>query len=131
MFYDFWHAFLYFTVPKTKILGGDNLYVSVGSEVNITCVITDCPEPPTYVFWYHGNRMINFDTTRGDIIVQKAGNDTAISRLRIKNAQPSDSGNYSCCPSNAEAASIFVNVLRGEIFSYNHKIQPKVHILNL
>lgn len=59
--------------------------------------------------------MINFDTTRGDIIVQKAGNDTAISRLRIKNAQPSDSGNYSCCPSNAEAASVFVNVLRGEI----------------
>lgn len=106
---------IFFSVPKSKILGGENLYVSVGSEVNITCVITDSPEPPTYVFWYHGNRMINFDPTRGNIIVQKAGNDTAISRLRIKNAQTADSGNYSCCPSNADAASIFVHVLRGKM----------------
>ncbi|XP_054719809.1 zwei Ig domain protein zig-8-like [Uloborus diversus] len=108
------YVYLKVLVPKTKILGGGDFYVNVGSELNLTCVITDCPEPPAFVFWYRDSRMINYDTARGDITVQKAGNDTAISRLRIKNAQTSDSGNYSCCPSNADAASIFVHVLKGE-----------------
>ncbi|XP_035227493.1 zwei Ig domain protein zig-8-like, partial [Stegodyphus dumicola] len=108
------YVYLKVLVPKTKIVGGENFYVSVGSDANITCVITDCPEPPAYVFWYHNGVMINYDTKRGDITVQKAGNDTVISRLKIKNAQPSDSGNYSCSPSNADSASIFVHVLRGE-----------------
>ncbi|KFM72123.1 Neurotrimin, partial [Stegodyphus mimosarum] len=108
------YVYLKVLVPKTKIVGGENFYVSVGSDANITCVITDCPEPPAYVFWYHNGVMINYDVTRGDITVQKAGNDTVISRLKIKNAQPSDSGNYSCSPSNADSASIFVHVLRGE-----------------
>ncbi|PRD30758.1 UNVERIFIED_CONTAM: zig-8 [Trichonephila clavipes] len=101
-------------IPKTKILGSGNFYVSVGSEINLTCVITDCPEPPAYVFWYHDSRMINFDPGRVNIALQKAGNNTAISRLRIKNAEASDSGNYSCSPSNADVASIFVHVLKGE-----------------
>ncbi|XP_021004642.2 neurotrimin isoform X2 [Parasteatoda tepidariorum] len=108
------YVWLKVIVPKTKILGGTNFYVSVGSEVNLTCVITDCPEMPAYVFWYHGSRMINFDKGRAEIVLQKAGNNTAISRLRIKNALPSDTGNYSCSPSNADVASIFVDVLKGE-----------------
>ncbi|GFY51608.1 neurotrimin [Trichonephila inaurata madagascariensis] len=108
------YVFLKVIVPKTKILGSGNFYVSVGSEINLTCVITDCPEPPAYVFWYHDSRMINFDPGRVNIALQKAGNNTAISRLRIKNAEASDSGNYSCSPSNADVASIFVHVLKGE-----------------
>ncbi|CAL1269468.1 unnamed protein product [Larinioides sclopetarius] len=108
------YVFLKVIVPKTKILGSGNFYVSVGSEINLTCVITDCPEPPAYVFWYHDSRMINFDPGRINIALQKAGNNTAISRLRIKNAEASDTGNYSCSPSNADVASIFVHVLKGE-----------------
>ncbi|GIY20692.1 neurotrimin [Caerostris extrusa] len=55
------YVYLKVIVPKAKILGSGNFYVSVGSEIEMTCVITDCPEPPTYVFWYHESRMINFD----------------------------------------------------------------------
>lgn len=58
--------------------------------------------------------MINYDSSGGEITVQKAGEDQALSRLFIKNAQPSDSGNYTCCPSNADATSISVHVLNGE-----------------
>lgn len=108
------HVYLKVLVPKTRIDGGPNFYVGVGSQVNLTCIISDCPEPPAFVFWYHDNRMINYDSSRGQISTQKAFENTAISRLFIRSAQTSDSGNYSCCPSNAEAASIFVHVVRGE-----------------
>ncbi|KAG8200996.1 hypothetical protein JTE90_021459 [Oedothorax gibbosus] len=108
------YVYLKVIVPKTEILGSSNFYVSVGSEINLTCIITDCPEPPAYVFWYHDARMINFSPQRVSIALQKAGNNTAISRLKIKKAEPSDTGNYSCSPSNANVASIFVHVLQGE-----------------
>ncbi|GBM92483.1 hypothetical protein AVEN_210053-1 [Araneus ventricosus] len=101
-------------VPKSSIREAPDLYVKTGSSINLTCIISQSPEPPVFVFWYHNDRMINYDSSGGDISVHKAGQDTAISRLFIKNAQPSDSGNYTCCPSNADASSISVHVLNGE-----------------
>ncbi|KAG8201003.1 hypothetical protein JTE90_021465 [Oedothorax gibbosus] len=101
-------------VPKSSIREAPDLYVKTGSSINLTCVISQSPEPPVFVFWYHNDRMINYDSSGGEITVQKAGQDTAVSRLFIRNAQPGDSGNYTCCPSNADASSISVHVLNGE-----------------
>ncbi|XP_054719821.1 zwei Ig domain protein zig-8-like [Uloborus diversus] len=101
-------------VPKSSIREAPDLYVKTGSSINLTCVISQSPEPPVFVFWYHNERMINYDSSGGEITVHKAGQDTAVSRLFIKNAQPNDSGNYTCCPSNADATSISVHVLNGE-----------------
>ncbi|GFY69128.1 ig-like domain-containing protein [Trichonephila inaurata madagascariensis] len=110
-------------VPKSSIREAPDLYVKTGSSINLTCIISKSPEPPVFVFWYHNDRMINYDSSGGDISVHKAGQDTAISRLFIKNAQPSDSGNYTCCPSNADASSISVHVLNG-------KFTNSIHLIN-
>ncbi|CAL1300946.1 unnamed protein product [Larinioides sclopetarius] len=99
---------------KASIEGAPDIYVKSGSSINLTCVITQSPVHPAFVFWYHDERMINYDSSKGLIAVQKAGSDTAVSKLFIKDVQPSDSGNYTCCPSNAEATSITVHVLNGE-----------------
>ncbi|XP_067143604.1 V-set and immunoglobulin domain-containing protein 10-like [Centruroides vittatus] len=107
-------VFLTVVVPKASIRESPDLYVKTGSSINLTCLINQSPEPPAFVFWYHNDRMINYDSTRGEINLQKAGEDTAISRLYITNAQPIDSGNYTCGPSNADATSISVHVLNGE-----------------
>ncbi|XP_023218314.1 zwei Ig domain protein zig-8-like [Centruroides sculpturatus] len=107
-------SLFFFLVPKAKIPGATDLYVKAGSDINLTCIISQSPEPPSFVFWYHDNRMINYDSSKGDTTVQKASGDTAISRLTIRDAQPEDSGNYTCGPSNADATSILVHVLRGE-----------------
>nr|XP_042912537.1 uncharacterized protein LOC122272678 [Parasteatoda tepidariorum] len=93
---------------------GPDMYVEVGSSINLTCVIVDSPEAPAYVFWYHESNMINYDSSRGTVTVQKGGGNTAVSRLRIRDAQPSDSGNYTCSPSNAGAVSSIVYVVKGE-----------------
>lgn len=105
---------LWVVVPQAKILEGPDMYVEVGSSINLTCVIMDSPEAPAFVFWYQDDRMINYDSSRGSITLQKAGGNTAISRLRIKEAQPYDSGNYTCCPSNADSVSTIVYVVKGE-----------------
>lgn len=67
-------------------------------------------------------QVINFDSPRGGIsLVTEKGPETT-SRLMIQKAVLSDSGIYTCEPSNANPSSIKVHVVNGkfhEIFE-NH-----------
>ena len=62
-----------------------------------------------YVFWYHNERMINYDSERGISVTTTPGRRTH-SQLSIKKADVSDSGNYTCAPSSSLPASIHVFV---------------------
>lgn len=101
------------------MVGGPDMFVRAGAIINLTCIISRSPDPPAFVFWYHNDRMINYDYNsigRGEITVNKHPEkmDTAISRLVIRGAKLSDSGNYTCTPSNAPPASIWLHVLQGK-----------------
>lgn len=100
-------------IPEAFILGSGEHHVDVGSIINLVCIIEKSPTPPQYVFWYHNNRMINYDTTRGSVTVQTDPAPTQ-SRLTIRQAVEADSGNYTCSASNTKAASIFVYVTEGD-----------------
>ncbi|XP_029156318.1 zwei Ig domain protein zig-8 isoform X1 [Nylanderia fulva] len=100
-------------IPEAFILGSEEHHVDVGSIINLVCIIEKSPTPPQYVFWYHNNRMINYDTTRGSVTVQTDPGPTQ-SRLTIHQAVESDTGNYTCSASNTKPASIFVFVTEGD-----------------
>ncbi|XP_017762573.1 PREDICTED: lachesin-like [Eufriesea mexicana] len=100
-------------VPEAFILGSGEHHVDVGSIINLVCIIEKSPTPPQYVFWYHNNRMINYDTTRGSVTVQNNPNSTQ-SRLTIHQAVESDTGNYTCRSSNTKPAFIYVFVTEGD-----------------
>ncbi|XP_018377256.1 PREDICTED: hemicentin-2 isoform X1 [Trachymyrmex cornetzi] len=100
-------------IPEAFILGSDEHHVDVGSIINLVCIIEKSPTPPQYVFWYHNNRMINYDTTRGSVTVQTDPGPTQ-SRLTIRQAVETDTGNYTCSASNTKPASIFVFVTEGD-----------------
>ncbi|XP_022246815.1 zwei Ig domain protein zig-8-like [Limulus polyphemus] len=101
-------------VAEASIKGGPKIIVERGSSIELTCVISNSPEPPIFVFWYHDNRMINYDSKRGDISVQKAAAKTIISKLYIKDIGEAESGNYTCGPSNAGPTSVSVVISNGE-----------------
>ncbi|XP_041566740.1 protein CEPU-1 isoform X4 [Drosophila elegans] len=42
--------------PITSIPGGPEIYIDLGSTVNLTCVIKHLPDPPTSVHWTHNNQ---------------------------------------------------------------------------
>ncbi|CAN8004993.1 unnamed protein product [Ixodes hexagonus] len=110
-------------VARAEILGGTSqLFLKTGSTINLTCEISQSPEPPVFVFWYHNDRMINYDeTAKSEILVRKAGRNAAVSRLVIHDAMPADSGNYTCGPSNADATSVAIFVLNGKC------VRPRGH----
>ncbi|XP_052891364.1 fibroblast growth factor receptor-like 1 [Anopheles moucheti] len=98
-------------VPTATIIGGPDLHVDKGSTINLTCAVKYSPEPPAYIFWYHHDEVISYDSSRGGVSVITEKGDVTTSHLLIQNADLDDSGKYSCSPSNADVASVRVHVL--------------------
>lgn len=100
--------------PKTAILGGPDIHLKEGSTMNLSCIITDSPEPPSYIFWRHDDAIISYDSPRGGVSVITEKGDVTASFLVVQHAKPTDSGTYSCSPSLGDTVSVNVHVLRGE-----------------
>ncbi|XP_057368316.1 fibroblast growth factor receptor-like 1 isoform X2 [Daphnia carinata] len=101
--------------PKAVILGGPEFHVDVGSHVNLTCIVQYSPEPPEYVFWHHHDQELRHDSSRGGVaIVTDKTNQVTSTSLLLRQVRLSDSGKYSCTPSNADPASVTLHVLQGE-----------------
>jgi hypothetical protein len=61
-----------FTVPKVEIVDerGDSIpdkFYKAGSTIELKCVISQVAQPSSYVTWKHGQRLLNYDTSRGGI----------------------------------------------------------------
>ncbi|XP_053614507.1 hemicentin-2-like isoform X1 [Plodia interpunctella] len=104
---------LQIVVPEAFILGSGEHHVDLGSVIHLICIVEKSPTPPQYVFWYHNDRMINYDATRGGITVETEPGARTQSRLTVRGATLKDSGNYTCSASNTEPASIHVFVSEG------------------
>ncbi|UYV80571.1 Transposase [Cordylochernes scorpioides] len=98
-------------VPRAKIAGGPDLYVEAGSDINLTCTISQSPDMPAFVFWFHDDRMINYDGRRS-ISLSRLSHDRVQSSLLIRDAQLAYSGNYTCSSSNAEPVTVLVHVVK-------------------
>jgi len=92
--------------PESFIHGGEEYHVDTGSPVTLTCVIESAPIKPQYVFWYHNDRMVNYDTERGVEVSTTSREDRTESRLSFGDAAESDRGNFTCSPSNAAPATV-------------------------
>lgn len=60
------------------------------------------------------SQIITYDPTRSGVSVVTEKGDITRSFLLVQEAKPSDSGRYTCNPSNAQPKSITVHVLNGE-----------------
>ncbi|XP_046659186.1 zwei Ig domain protein zig-8-like [Homalodisca vitripennis] len=97
---------------RAEISGPSEKYLKLGSLLRLVCTLKQSPEPPVYVFWYHNNRMVNYDNDRGINVTSELAAKT--SSLVIASATRDHSGNYSCVPNNAQPASTVVHILNGE-----------------
>ncbi|XP_055311276.1 zwei Ig domain protein zig-8 isoform X1 [Sitodiplosis mosellana] len=116
---------------KAVVLGTADLYVKTGSDINLTCKISKGPHELGTVFWYKGNAIIDLITQENDIYsenVQRISVDTdwadgLISRLKIRQAVPNDTGNYTCVSTIAQAASVYAHVISGSLAEHPAAMQ--------
>ncbi|XP_069167214.1 limbic system-associated membrane protein isoform X2 [Procambarus clarkii] len=105
---------VWLTVVETRVLGGPDLYINFGSTINLTCIVNHSPEPPPYIFWYHENELLSYDSPRGGITVVTEHGPSSSSRLLIQKAAVSDAGRYTCRPANADPHHITVHIIPNE-----------------
>ncbi|XP_049792342.1 uncharacterized protein LOC126199464 [Schistocerca nitens] len=100
---------------QANIWGPEDVFVKKGSTISLTCSINVHSTPPGSVLWFHGASVVDFDSPRGGISLETEKTEAGTtSKLLVTKAQLADSGNYTCVPSNANPASVWVHVLNGE-----------------
>jgi hypothetical protein len=82
------------------------------------------------VKWGFLFQVISYDSNRGGVSVITEKGDVTTSFLLIQHADISDSGKYSCSPSNADVASVRVHVLNGELPTLFRIFSERVKISN-
>lgn len=88
-----------FPVSRAKILGNAELFIKSGSDISLTCVAVQAPEPPSFIYWYKGGTVINYSQRGGISVLTER--QTRTSKLVISRAIHTDSGNYTCAPSSS------------------------------
>ncbi|XP_046431361.1 protein sidekick-1-like isoform X3 [Neodiprion fabricii] len=104
---------------QAKISGPEDVYVKKGSTISLTCTVNVHSTPPSSVSWHHGVAIVDFDSPsvhhRGGVSLETEKTESGTtSKLLVTQARLTDSGNYTCIPSNANPASVMVHVLNGE-----------------
>ncbi|XP_035717732.1 basement membrane-specific heparan sulfate proteoglycan core protein-like isoform X2 [Vespa mandarinia] len=103
------------SAAQAKIQGQEDVYVKKGSTISLMCTVNVQSTPPSSVSWHHGGAVVDFDSPRGGVSLETEKTESGTtSRLLVTQARLSDSGNYTCIPSNANPASVMVHVLNGE-----------------
>lgn len=116
-----------FLDAQATISGPSEVYVKKGSTISLTCTVNVHSTPPSSVLWYHGQSVVDFDSPRGGISLETEKTESGTtSKLLVTKALLSDTGNYTCMPSNASPASAVVHVLNGKLLSrqfFRHILQ--------
>uniref|UniRef100_A0AAG5D5S0 Ig-like domain-containing protein n=2 Tax=Anopheles atroparvus TaxID=41427 RepID=A0AAG5D5S0_ANOAO len=107
---------------RARILGPTDIFLKSGSEITVVCVLQRGPHELGTVFWYKGNTLVEPITKENDVHSSEQGRitietdwaDVLTSRLKIKRAVQSDTGNYTCVPTMAKSASVYAHVISGE-----------------
>ncbi|XP_077270990.1 lachesin isoform X3 [Temnothorax americanus] len=97
---------------RAEIAGPAEKFVRPGSTLQLHCLVKKSTEVPSYLFWYHNFRMINYDVDQGvnvstDLVSRE-------SWLEVPRASDRHSGNYTCEASNAQPARVLVHVFKGD-----------------
>ncbi|XP_064542988.1 uncharacterized protein dpr13 [Drosophila montana] len=106
--------FLHLSVveARAEISGPPIRYLTPGSRLRLQCRVVQNTEASEYIFWYHDNRMINYDIDRGINVSTEP--DFQSSELTIQRTRREHSGNFTCVASNTQPASVLVHIFKGD-----------------
>lgn len=115
--------------PKTEIAGPSEVFLSKGSTLNLTCVITDGPSSQPFIIWTHNSKMLKYVGTEGGqlnandptVVTDNGlrhgggGGGRVMTRIVVAETDVQHSGTYKCEPGAAPTATVNVHVLDGKL----------------
>lgn len=64
-----------------EIVGAPDLHIDEGSSLRLECRLKKATENPAFVFWYHNNKMVNYDAQEGFSVTSTTMVDTDVTRV--------------------------------------------------
>ncbi|KAH0554060.1 uncharacterized protein LOC123263255 [Cotesia glomerata] len=104
--------FLEVVEASAEIDGPAEKFVRPGSTLQLHCQVKMSTEVPSYLFWFHNFRMINYDVDLGVNVSTDLTNRE--SWLYVPRALDRHSGNYTCKASNAQPTRVYVHIFNGD-----------------
>ena len=106
-------------VQQARIEGPSEIIIKNGSTISLTCLVNTHSENVGAVSWFRDTRHLDYDSPRGGVSLEVEKTPTkTTSKLFITRAVKSDSGNYTCAPQFADAASVSVHVVSGKLLQF-------------
>jgi len=108
------------TEPSAQILGEKDLYVEVGRNINMTCVVDQLVQDS--VRWTHqdehnNTQELNYMTQEKDVsVLTRRGNPT-ISVFILYDVVKSDAGEYSCVAEGSKSPMVNVHIIEEDVTS--------------
>lgn len=102
--------------PQVTMEGPSERHIQQGSVLAITCVVRHPPrEAPDHILWFHGTTNIDYDSTRGGVSIQtEKKSRMTVSKLMLSAVDSTDTGEYSCSPTDLQPAVVTVHVQDGQ-----------------
>ena len=107
--------FLLFSDSRAYLHASRDLHVQTGSKLTLSCAVKSSSAHPDYVYWYRNEDVLNYSPHVKIEDALSPDEQPLVSKLSVDNVQRSHSGNYTCAPSNAKAASVLVHVVDGKV----------------
>ncbi|KAK3872377.1 hypothetical protein Pcinc_022592 [Petrolisthes cinctipes] len=103
-------------VQQAQIQGPREVFIQSGSTIKLKCLVNTHSDNVGAVVWFRDASELDYDSSRGgvSIEIEKTPTRTTTSKLFLTRATKADSGNYTCSPKFADAASVTVHVVNGE-----------------
>ncbi|XP_068215664.1 zwei Ig domain protein zig-8-like [Palaemon carinicauda] len=116
---------LFFTLnvveAHAEIQGAPEVHVHTGNRLRLHCSVKQATEPPTYIFWFHNDTMINYESNRPMKVIKHRFGSTLV----IANVTWDDAGTYRCEPYKAIPTNVTLHVLAGEKHAALHEGQDE------
>lgn len=121
-------TFIFLLLCTATILGDKDVYIDVGSSLNLMCHVSQVdsrsmyPYEPHYIIWKKDNQTIDYEGDRKDqskdnrnryrVVSSTDDLEQPTSRLTIHRVESSDDGKYTCHPSEpSKDASVRVHIV--------------------
>ncbi|KAK4312784.1 hypothetical protein Pmani_015798 [Petrolisthes manimaculis] len=99
-------------VQQAQIQGPREVFIQSGSTIKLKCLVNTHSDNVGAVVWFRDTSELDYDSSRGGVSIEIEKTPTrTTSKLFLTRATKGDSGNYTCSPKFADAASVTVHVV--------------------
>ncbi|XP_059220796.1 uncharacterized protein LOC106091129 isoform X2 [Stomoxys calcitrans] len=98
---------------EAEIIGSPDIHIDEGSTLRLECKLKKATEIPEFVFWYHDDKMVNYDTQNGFFVKSYLHKESHLSSQSSEThlVRPDDAENFRAYKDSAILKTTSISIL--------------------